>query len=49
MPVERVAESGELTDGAADRPAGARGVLEAEPEVVGRQLEQVVKRAVSPS
>ena len=43
MPVERVAESSELTDGATDRSAGARGVLEAEPEVVGRQLEQVAK------
>ena len=44
MPVERVAESGKLTDGATDRPAGTRGILEAEPEVVGRQLEQVVER-----
>ncbi len=42
--VERVAESGELRDRAADRATRAGGVLEAEPELVGRQLEKVAKR-----
>ena len=44
MPVDRVGEHLELGDRAADRSAGARGVLQAQPEVVGRQLEQLAKR-----
>ena len=42
--VERVEEGGELRHRAADRAARAGGVLEAEPEPVRRQLEQVAER-----
>ena len=41
MPVERVAQSRELVDRATDRRPGAGGVLHAEPEVVGRELENL--------
>ncbi len=37
-------ERRELGDRAADRPARAGGVLHAQPEVVGRQLEELAKR-----
>ena len=41
-----VGERGELGDRPADRPACAGGVLHAEPEVVGRQLEELAQRGL---
>ena len=43
VPVQRVAERGELRNRAADGAARTRGVLEAEPEIVGRELEELAK------
>ena len=40
MAIDRIRERRELGDRAADRPACTGGVLHAEPEVVGRQLEE---------
>ena len=42
--VERVVDRGELVGRAADRAAGAGRVLHQQPEVVGRQLEQLAER-----
>ena len=47
--VERVVDRGQLVRGAADRAAGAGRVLHQEPEVVGRQLEQLVERGNRPA
>ena len=41
VPVDGVGESGELGDRAADGAAGASCVLHAQPEVVGRELEEL--------
>ena len=42
--VRRVAERSELGDRPADRATCSRGVLEAEPELVGRQRQELAER-----
>ena len=44
MAADGVGERGKLVDRAPDRPAGACGVLDAQPEPVSRQLEELAHR-----